>query len=131
MDFETQYISESWAKELENQSAELFGMEKFKQQRWDSFNNRISEIKGVNVRFDQTEPNYWIGYVSVLTTNYFGGKQEKLKVSVEKFHTKQHMVGFWQIWYYNTNKLVFNYEFKSLEDIVQLIDFNIRLGIKY
>lgn len=88
----------------------------------------LSKIKGQYNYFVQIEPNYWIGYIWTAGFNKFG---EAVLISKEKFVAKQHYIGFWPVWYYNTNKLVFDYEFKTLEDIVNLIDFNIRLGIKY
>lgn len=98
----------------------------FKQEYLNSFTGTISVIKGVNIKFIQTEPNFWEGEILHIPKQWF------LEMNWnKKFQSKRNIIGFWQVWYYGTNKLVFDYEFSSLKDIVNLIDFNIRLGVKY
>lgn len=108
IDFKQEYLSSPWKKPYSRIKEASF------------------EIKGINVKFSQIEPNYWVGEIISIPKQWFLDMVWK-----DKFQAKQNMIGFWQVWYYNTNKLVFDYEFKTLEDIVNLIDFNIRLGIKY
>ena len=114
--------------DLNIETRKFVSMNDIEQEYQNCFLEEIAEIKRKNVKFVRVESNYWEGFVQKQIISIFNKKENIPNI---KFQAKQHYIGFWQVWYYNTNELVFDYEFKSLEDIVHLIDFNIRLGIKY
>jgi len=80
------------------------------------------------VSFEEVEPSYWVGRVWVT----FKKPDDNWNHFQTKFETKlDRCTRKYYCYYFNENRLVINYGFNSIEDLVGVLNLNIRLGVRY